>query len=54
MLGAILKDLATFMDKKPISTEVPDESSVVDLTEYGLGTVQVVYSKGVLTVTKLT
>jgi len=54
IIGAILKYTAEFMEKKPIVIDIPAETSIVDLTEYSLGTVQVVEANGKVTVTKLT
>lgn len=53
-VGAIFKNLTAFYDKKPIVVDIPDETTVVDLTQYDLGTVRVTESKGQVTIQKIT
>ena len=52
MLGAVMKDVGAFENRQDVTVEIPESTTTADLSEYGLGTVQVVEKGLTLVVTK--
>lgn len=53
MIGAILKDISTFEDNKPIVVQIPTMTTTANLSAYGLGDVSITEGGTTITIQKL-